>query len=186
MAAITAAELIVGTDHDFVVNLYLALLDRWPDEAGYEHFMERVRDKPEERPGAIHYMAQSPEALSRGRHMPMPDPLVPGDPQRALAAQMDLRSSFLFARMNELKDRPKSEAADPAIAPLVRELRAEMAALRREMREELAAIAGRLTQPPAAEAAVPAAAAREEWADLLSLAEARMEMRLRALERRLP
>ncbi len=186
MAAITAAELIVGTDHDFVVNLYLALLDRWPDKAGYEHFMERVRDKPEERPGAIHYMAQSPEALSRGRHLPMPDPLVPGDPQRALAAQMDLRSSFLFARMEEIKAIPAPQAADPAIGPLVREVRAEMAALRREMREELAALAARLAAQPPTEPAATEADAREEWADLLSLAEARMEMRLRALERRLP
>lgn len=190
MSGISAADLIVGTDHDFVVNLYLALLGRWPDSAGYEHFMERIRDRPAERPGAILYMAQSPEAVQRGRHIPVPDPLVASEPMKALAAQMDLRSAFLFREMTELANRPPPAAAEPSIAPLVRELRAEMAVLRREMREELAALAGKLAaQPVGASAALGSplgAEGREEWADLLALAEARMELRLRALERRLP
>ena len=71
------------------------------------------------------------------------------------------------------------------LAALRRELReagpgAELAALRRELREGLAAAAQPRPVPPA----------RPDMADhvndLLSLAESRMELRMRALEKRLP
>ena len=49
-------DLLAGDDHDFVVNLYLALLRRWPDEAGYRHFMGMVAGRPERRLDALRQM----------------------------------------------------------------------------------------------------------------------------------
>ena len=46
MAQITAADLLVGTDEDFVINLYLACLGRWPDPPGYEHLLAKVPGRP--------------------------------------------------------------------------------------------------------------------------------------------
>ena len=52
-------DLLAGDDHDFVVNLYLALLRRWPDEDGYRHFLAMVAGRPERRIEALRHMAKS-------------------------------------------------------------------------------------------------------------------------------
>lgn len=179
MTGIRAADLLVGSDHDFVVNLYLAALGRWPDEEGYTHFRAMAAEGAAGRTRALHIIIGSPEAAQRGTRIAMEDPLVPSDPAKALAAQLSLRTEFLHRQMN----------AAPAAAPgttvpeaLVRELRAEMAALRAEIRERMAGIAAQAA--PAAPP--PAVASADAVHDALALAEARMELRIRALEKRLP
>ncbi len=179
MTGIRAADLLVGTDHDFVVNLYLAALGRWPDEEGYTHFRAMVADGMAGRIRALHVVARSPEAGKLGQRLPIDDPLVPSEPATALAAQLSLRTEYLRQQMSS---GTATHATAPVADAMVRELRAEMAALRAELRERLAAIA--TPAPPALPA--PTAAVADALHDALALAEARMELRIRALEKRLP
>ena len=189
MAQITAADLLVGTDEDFVINLYLACLGRWPDPPGYEHLLAKVSGSWAARAQAITDLAASPEAIQFGRRVPVQDPLLPAEPVQALQRQLALRTDFLrsLVQARAELDRPVaiSDSWHIELAALRREIReaspasrAEMEALRRELREGLAA--GPRPAPPAG----PDIA--EYVNDLLSLAEARMELRMRALEKRLP
>lgn len=179
MTGIRAADLLVGSDHDFVINLYLAALGRWPDEEGYTHFRGMVADGMSGRMRALHIVAGSPEAGKRGPRLPIDDPLIPSEPATALAAQLSLRTEYLFRQMGAA---PATAPAVPAQDALVRELRAELAALRAELRERLAMIAA----PAAPTAPEPPTSEAAGLHDALLLAEARMELRIRALEKRLP
>lgn len=59
-------ELLGGSDHEFVVNLYTRLLNRWPDEGGYKHYMARIQGEPERRRETAIEIGQSGEAKSLG------------------------------------------------------------------------------------------------------------------------
>lgn len=191
MANITAAELLVGSDEDFVINLYLASLGRWPDPAGFAHMVAKVAGSEAARMQAITDLAVSPEAQARGRPVLVADPMLPAEPVLALQRQMALRTSYLLGRIDgQAGQSPGPDRIEPSvgeaaadIAELRREIRdglADMAALRRELRERFAGQAAPV--PPMA--AAPDLA--DYVADLLAVAEARMEVRLRTLEKRLP
>lgn len=97
-------DLLAGDDHDFVVNLYLALLRRWPDEAGYRHFLDMVAGRPERRLDALREMVESEEVRRDGAALEIgPGPIVPADPRRALAMALDLRTSWLRDQVAELR-----------------------------------------------------------------------------------
>lgn len=66
MREIDGNELMGGSDHEFVVNLYTVILNRWPDEDGYRHHLGRVENKPEARRRVIEDVAGSPEARNLG------------------------------------------------------------------------------------------------------------------------
>lgn len=189
MAHITAADLLVGSDEDFVINLYLACLGRWPDPAGFEHMLAKLAAGAA-RAQAITDLAASPEALTRGRPVPVPDPLLPSEPVHALQRQLALRTEFLLGQAQVAQ--PATAAGMPS--PLLEEISGEMKALRRETREaapraEMEALRRELREGlAAAPRATPAAGPdmADYVNDLLALAEARMELRIRALEKRLP
>ena len=153
--AITAAELLVGSDEDFVINLYLAILGRWPDPDGFTHLIAKVSGRPEARIQAIVDLAGSPEAAMRGNPIAVPDPLLPAEPLPALTAQFGLRT----AHLHKLISSPPPTRAAEDLTPLLRETRAEIAALRREMRERIAEAAeraaGRARRSIAADAQAP-------------------------------
>ena len=205
MADITAADLLVGSDEDFVINLYLASLGRWPDPVGFAHMVKKVGGSDAARAQAITDLAVSPEAVSRGRPVLVQDPLLPGEPVEALRRQLALRTDFLLRR----PDLPQAAESMPveAFEPLLAEARADMAALRREMlaeggrrgeveaalrdlRAELAALRRELRERAVEAAPLTAPPAGPDVTDyvhdLLVVAEARMELRLRSLEKRLP
>ncbi len=198
--------LAAGDDHDFVVNLYLALLGRWPDEAGYRHFMDLVAGRPERRPDALRLVAESEEARRTGAAgtgsgaaaVPVDDPV------RALAAALDLRTSWLRDQVAELRDAVEllAGAGGPELAGLGAELveardaalRSEIGTLRREVAEAIGELRGLLDPrrgadsrdppPPAADPHLPGRLA-DYVGDLLAIAEARFDARLRALEARM-
>lgn len=212
MANITAADILVGSDEDFVINLYLAVLGRWPDPTGFAHMVAKVAGSEAARAQAITDMAVVPEALARGRPVPVQDPLLPAEPVTALQRQLALRTEYLRGLFDAQQAAmpPGLDEVEPLLAearadmtalrrelreglaalhasatrndvePLLREARAEMVSLRRELRERLAVGGG----PGAAQDAGPDIA--DYVNDLLAVAEARMELRLRALEKRLP
>ena len=66
MREVNGQELLGGSDHEFVVNLYTVILNRWPDEEGYRHHLEKVENRPQARRQVIEDVAGSPEARNLG------------------------------------------------------------------------------------------------------------------------
>jgi hypothetical protein len=62
MREVNGSELLAGSDHEFVVNLYTVILNRWPDEDGYRHYLQLVENRPDIRRQAIQDVAGSAEA----------------------------------------------------------------------------------------------------------------------------
>ena len=197
-----AGDLLAGDDHDFVVNLYLALLRRWPDDAGYRDFLGMVAGCPERRIDALRRMAASEEARRDGAAPEIgPGPVVPADPRRALAVALDLRTSWLRDQVAELREALEllGGAGGPELSALAAELieardaalRSEIGALRREVAELRGLLEGRsyAADPPSPDTGPPAAASlpgrlADYVGDLLAITEARFEARLRAVEAR--
>jgi hypothetical protein len=188
---IQPGDLLLGEDHDFVVNAYIALLGRWPDEEGYRHYLGMIRNRPERRAEVLRALAASEEARHAAAAVALPEgPILPSDPRRAMAAALALRTEFLQAEIARLREALALLAGPggPELAGLGAELieardaelRAEIAALRRELRARPEAPAG--AEPPGEHAV---AALTGYVGEMLALAEARLEPRLRAIEARL-
>jgi len=64
MREVNGSELLAGSDHEFVVNLYTVILNRWPDEDGYRHHLQRVENRPDIRRQVIQDIAGSAEGRS--------------------------------------------------------------------------------------------------------------------------
>jgi hypothetical protein len=199
-------DLLAGDDHDFVVNLYLALLRRWPDDAGYRHFREMVAGRPELRLDAFREIAESEEVRRAGTALEVGSaPVVPADPRRALAVALDLWTSWLRDEVAELREAVEllGGTGGAELAGLAAELieardaalRSEIGALRREMAAaigELRALLERRGDAPAESRPDPEppgpdslpARLADYVGDMLAVAEARFEARLRAVEAR--
>jgi hypothetical protein len=179
---ITLGELLHGTDEDFVVNLYLAALGRWPDEAGQAHHLGLIAGQPESRAGLVRGFLNSEEARQRppGIALDAPEP-VPAE--RALAAQLRLRTEVLRAAIAAPREAPT--AGQPsALAGEIMALGAALEGLRAEVTERLAALEARLAGmvPPAP--ALSPAVSLDYVNDLVEGAQAPVLRRLRALEAR--
>jgi len=79
MREVNGTDLLNGSDHEFVVNLYTVLLNRWPDEDGYRHHLQRVENRPEMRRQLIDEVAGSPEGRSLGVAVMWPADAVPAE-----------------------------------------------------------------------------------------------------------
>jgi hypothetical protein len=66
MKLVRASELLAGSDHEFLVTLYTTVLNRWPDEEGYRHYLKRIEGKPDQRLSTIEEVATSDEARRLG------------------------------------------------------------------------------------------------------------------------
>lgn len=181
---LAAADLLHGEDHEFVVNIYLAVLRRWPDAPGYRHFLAMVANRPERRVEALREIAGSEEARRAGDLVTIPADPLPGDPNHARDAMMDVRTEVLQQDIARLREAVEllSGVGGAEVAALQRELaaadeaalRAEVAALRREVQAALA------NAPP------PAAPALESLAlGLARLIDSHVAGRLGGLEARL-
>jgi hypothetical protein len=208
--ALEAGDLLFGEDHDFVVNLYLAVLRRWPDPGGYHHYMQMVANHPERRIDAIRQISGSEEARRAAASIAIPEtgPILPSDPRRAMAAALDLRTEWLREQVEGLREGlallggPGGPELAGLGAELIEardaELRSEINALRREVGGRMDAILDLLRQHGVLLPAAERPATTEERAaqavsrlvadyvgDLLAITEARFEARLRAIEARL-
>ncbi len=194
-----ATDLLHGDDHAFVVNLYLAVLRRWPDEAGYRHFLDQVANRPERRVDAVREMAGSEEARRAGALVTIGEAPLPGDPNRARDTMLEVRTEVLGSDIARLRDAVAllSGVGGAEVAALQRELaeaqeaalRSEINAVRREMRAALAngTPAPAAPETPLAELALGLARLIDSLvSDRLGQLEARLEDRLRQIEARLP
>ncbi|MDB5415197.1 MAG: hypothetical protein JWR10_3532 [Rubritepida sp.] len=180
---ITAGEILYGSDEDFVVNLYLAALERWPDEAGHAHHLQFIAGRPERRMEVLRRILDSEEGRLRPRPLSLDAAPVP--PEQALAAQLRLRGNALRAEIAGLREASVMSTASPALAGEVAALGADFASLRSEMRERMlaleATLAGRVPTAPNLSPAV----SLDYVNDLIEAAQAQLGHRLRALEKRL-
>ncbi|WP_137126769.1 DUF4214 domain-containing protein [Roseomonas sp. HF4] len=136
MREVNGTELLAGSDHEFVVNLYTVILNRWPDEDGYRHHLEKVENRPDQRRRIVTDVANSAEARGLGvvlRFEGDPPPAPPGAkaapaPAAAAAAPAPAGGDLAdaLARL-----RAGLEAMRPA----------ELAAAQRLLAETLAALA---------------------------------------------
>jgi len=77
MREVNGNDLLGGSDHEFVVNLYTVILNRWPDEDGYRHYLQRAENRPELRRPLIDEVATSQEARNLGVDVRWPDAPAP-------------------------------------------------------------------------------------------------------------
>lgn len=109
MREVIGDELLEGSDHEFVVNLYTVILNRWPDEEGYRHHLEKVENRPGIRREVIEQVAASPEARNLAVALRWTDAgaaapaltAAPGDLAAALAALRDAAPSMDVAALAE-------------------------------------------------------------------------------------
>lgn len=174
---LTAAHLLPGTDEDFVINAYLAILGRWPDEGGLAHHMDFIADRPERRTEMLRHMLSSEEAAAHGQPLPLEGGATAVE---AELAQLRLRVAFL------LKAPPvPPPASDPVLAEELGRLAADLALLRREMQDRLAAVETCLAHAlPSAPQLSPSMSV-DFVQDQIEATQARLEARLRRLETRL-
>ena len=98
MREVNGQDLLGGSDHEFVVNLYTVLLNRWPDEDGYRHHLQRVENRPETRRQLVDEVAGSPEGRNLGVAVMWPEDVTPAEaaPQTpATTLPFSTRYSFL-------------------------------------------------------------------------------------------
>lgn len=176
---ITEEELLPGDDAEFVVNLYLAVLGRWPDEGGLAHHMDFLAGRPERRRQALRNMQASEEARLRGGTVP-----PGGEAAQAGAAQARLRTAWLLEEVAALRARPEA-TTDNTLREDLALLTADLAQLRAETRERLAALEAGLANALPLEPRLSAALSVDFVQDQIAAAQLRLEARLRALEARL-
>jgi hypothetical protein len=180
---ISVGELLHGADEDFLVNLYLATLGRWPDDAGLAHHHSIIAGRPEMRPELIRLFQESEEGRQRGLQV-APDP-GPVPVEQALAAQLRLRTTMLRQAIDALREAPALNGLGPAVAGEIAALGAGLASLGVELRERVAAVeslvAGRVPPAPNLSPAV----SLDVVNDLVEAAQASIHLRLRQIERRL-
>jgi hypothetical protein len=189
-----AADLIGGEDHDFVVNLYLAMLGRLPDPGGYRRYRDLIADRPERRLEALREVAASEEAARAGARITFgAGPAVPPGPARVTAVTLAIRTDWLQREVTRLQEAVGLMGGAGFAGDLIEArdaaLHFEINALRREVAERLDGLLGPVTGDAAVarDAAVQAVArlVADYAGDLVAAAEARMEQRLRAIEARL-
>lgn len=142
MPDVNGTELLAGSDHEFVVNLYTVVLNRWPDEDGYRHYLSRVENRPEERRPVIEEVASSAEAQNLGVVLAFADtPAAPAAPGHAHtagdlpAALAALQARLPHMTLAELADAQRllAEALVQVAAHQSRGLETRLAALERRL-----------------------------------------------------
>ena len=143
MREVNGQDLLGGSDHEFVVNLYTVILNRWPDEEGYRHHLEKVENRPEIRRQVIEDVAGSPEGRNLGvvLHWPgQPEPPPAAAPPAGAA--VDLAATLAALRNSAAALDPASLAeAQRLLAETLAALAAQQA---RSIEARLARLEGRV------------------------------------------
>ena len=105
MREVNGNDLLGGSDHEFVINLYTVILNRWPDEDGYRHYLQRAENRPETRRPLIDEVASSQEARNLGVEVRWPDaPAAAAAPAPAVAVATAAAPGDLAGALARLRD----------------------------------------------------------------------------------
>ncbi len=95
MRVLKGQDLMQGSDHEFIVQLYRRILLRGPDEGGYRHYRDKIETDPGCRRRLIEEMAGSSEARRQGEELQIiwddakvPAPASPATAPEALIAAL--------------------------------------------------------------------------------------------------
>lgn len=182
---ISLGELLHGTDEDFLVNLYLAALGRWPDEMGLAHHLDIIAGDPGRRAELVQVFLHSEEGRQQGRTI-TPELHAPDGGripvEQALAAQLRLRTAALRTAIAALREAPGAAAPNSSLAGEIMALGAALASLRTELTERIAGLeallAGRVPMAPHLSPAI----SLDYVNDLVEASQGPLLHRLRALE----
>jgi hypothetical protein len=89
MRVLKGQDLMQGSDHEFIVQLYRRVLLRGADEGGYRHYRDKIEADPGCRRRLIEEMAGSSEARRQGEELRIiwDDAEVPAPPPPELAPE---------------------------------------------------------------------------------------------------
>ncbi|MEI6159136.1 MAG: DUF4214 domain-containing protein [Roseococcus sp.] len=180
---ITISELLYGADEDFLVNLYLAILGRWPDDAGFAHHRKIIEGRAERRLEVVEAFLESEEG--RQRRSSVIRDLSAVTAEQALAAQLRLRTEYLRTAIEGAREPAAAPGPGSSVLGEIAALGAAIAALGVELRERIAAVealaAGQVSAAPNLSPAVSV----DYVNDLIQAAQAQTNQRLRMIEKRL-
>ena len=117
MRILSGQDLMQGSDHEFLVNLYRHVLLRGPDESGYRHHRDVLEANPECRRSLIEGFAASTEAQRLGVaiHVIWDDaaaPAAPGTAPQALVATLRETLGTLDAEALAALEAPLAECLE--------------------------------------------------------------------------
>ncbi|MBR0683670.1 DUF4214 domain-containing protein [Roseomonas eburnea] len=132
MREVNGSELLNGSDHEFVVNLYTVILNRWPDEEGYRHHLEKVENRPDIRRQMIRAVANSPEGKSLGVVLRFDDEEAPAGATGSAADPVAATAPVAATDPGEaaLPAAAEAQASAPVPKPVVGELAAVLGRLK--------------------------------------------------------
>lgn len=89
MRVLRGQDLMQGSDHEFIVNLYRRILLRGPDETGYRHHRDVIEADPGCRRSLIEGFAASSEARRQGEavHIIWDDAEIPAATAPAMSPE---------------------------------------------------------------------------------------------------
>jgi uncharacterized protein with von Willebrand factor type A (vWA) domain len=121
MRVLKGQDLMQGSDHEFIVQLYRRILLRGPDEGGYRHYRDRIEADPTCRRRLIEEMAGSSEARRQGEEIHLI-----WDDTEALAAQGPAPQGLVAALREKLDtlDTEELAALEASLAECLEALRA--------------------------------------------------------------
>jgi hypothetical protein len=104
MRVLKGQDLMQGSDHEFIVQLYRRILLRGADEGGYRHYRDKIEADPGCRRRLIEEMAGSSEARRQGEELRIiwDDAEVPAPPPPELAPEALV--ALLSKRLGSLDD----------------------------------------------------------------------------------
>lgn len=128
-------ELLGGSDHEFLVNLYTRVLNRWPDEGGYKHYLSRIEGHPDTRRETVLEIGHSDEAKNLGIVLREEEEGAPAPVAAATGAAASAEASEVLAGIDALRRQLAAAEPDEAQTALeraeagLRRLRTEVDAL---------------------------------------------------------
>jgi hypothetical protein len=104
MRVLRGQDLMQGSDHEFIINLYRCILLRGPDETGYRHHRDVIEADPGCRRSLVEGFAASSEARRQGEavHIIWDDAEMPTATPSATAPEALLEA--LRQRLGSLDD----------------------------------------------------------------------------------
>jgi hypothetical protein len=129
MRVLKGQDLMQGSDHEFIVQLYRRILLRGPDEGGYRHYRDQIETDPGCRRRLIEEMAGSTEARRQGEELR----IIWDDGEVPAPAPLELAPEALLAALRK----GLGSLDDASLAALEAPLQECLEALRAARRKSL-------------------------------------------------